>query len=528
MSRLDPDRTETAIEQLTAADDTALPQLTGKTVQVSVSQPGNKNCQHTLFAAVNLLARLEPVVDTVQITGVTETPTAVTHPNIEASYVNEALHELGGQVGSSVTVETDPETTIPDAVLYLGDGRDDTQDCFEVSVRSDGWLTEISTTSSVAAFSDQVNPVGAYTAGCIGCAEVFKHFLQEGTGDINAPIEHIDHITFSTLDYSTSQSDPPNPPLPDDINVGELNVIGVGAGGGACIHVLSVLKTLDGYIRLVDPDEVSRSNLNRYIWAVADDVDRDKTAIGKEVLETQHAVDIESYPVSFGKLQDRFFESGLDLLISTVDKSEVRRNIQWEFPETVLDAATDQRGKYVVSKIQFGETQCLGCKYDQEGDGKRREMEALSEHLGLDVDELLELDQHNGAFSEEQVAEIQCFVDDDVEFELPRPGDRFSDWRQAEQCGQMVLERSDTEVPIPFLPVTAGVLLAGEVIKHRHHSEYMVDNRFAHNMLFKPREVLQKPRGPNDDCIICQDEDAKQHYNEKWELSGRTSVDQQN
>jgi hypothetical protein len=516
MTRLDPDRTETAIEQLSASADAALPQLTGHTVQVSVTQPENKNCQHTLFAGVNLLARLEPIVDTVQITGVTETPTSVTHPNIEASHVDEALHELGRQVGSSVDVETDTKTNAPDAVLHIGGGRDGTQDCFEVSVSSDGWLTEISTTSAVTAFSDQVNPVGAYTAGCIGCAEVFKHFLQEGAVDINAPIEQIDDVTFSTLDYSTSSADSANPPLPNDINVGELDVIGVGAGGGACIHVLSVLETLDGSIRLVDPDEVSRSNLNRYIWAVADDVDRDKTAIGKQLLETQHAVDVESHPVSFDKLPDRFFESGLDLLISTVDKGEVRRNIQWEFPQTVLDAATDQRGKYVVSKIQFTETQCLGCKYDQQGDDKRCEMAALSEHIGLDTDELLDLDQHNGAFSEEQVAEIRRYVDDDVEFELPRPGDRFSDWRQAEQCGQMVLERTDTEVPIPFLPVTAGVLLAGEAIKHRYHPNDAVDNRFAHNMLYKPREVLQQSRGPNDDCIICQDETAIQHYRETW------------
>jgi molybdopterin/thiamine biosynthesis adenylyltransferase len=516
MTRLDPDRTETAIEQLTAADDTALPQLTGQTVQVSVTQPGNENCQHTLFAAVNLLARLEPVVDTVRITGVTETPTAVTHPNIEASHVDDALHEVERQVGSSVDVETDPGTNAPDAVLHLGSGRIGTRDCFEVSVSSDGWLTEISTTSVVAAFSDQVNPVGAYTAGCIGCAEVFKHFLQEGAVDINAPIEQIEDVTFSTFDYSTSPADPANPPLPDDINVGELDVIGVGAGGGACIHVLSVLESLDGSIRLVDPDEVSRSNLNRYIWAVADDVDREKTTIGKELLETQHAVDVEYYPVSFDDLSDRFFESGLDLLISTVDKGEVRRNIQWEFPKNVLDAATDQRGKYVVSKIQFGETQCLGCKYDQQGDDKRREMEALSEHIGLATDKLLELDQHNGAFSEDQVAEIRRYVADDVEFELPRPGDRFSDWRQAEQCGQMVLERTDTEVPIPFLPVTAGVLLAGEVIKHRYYPSDAVANRFAHNMLYKPREVLQQSRGPNDDCSICQDKIARQHYRDTW------------
>ena len=172
MTRLDPDRTETAIEQLSASADAALPQLTGHTVQVSVTQPENKNCQHTLFAGVNLLARLEPIVDTVQITGVTETPTSVTHPNIEASHVDEALHELGRQVGSSVDVETDTKTNAPDAVLHIGGGRDGTQDCFEVSVSSDGWLTEISTTSAVTAFSDQVNPVGAYTAGCIGCAEV--------------------------------------------------------------------------------------------------------------------------------------------------------------------------------------------------------------------------------------------------------------------------------------------------------------------------------------------------------------------
>lgn len=80
------------------------------------------------------------------------------------------------------------------------------------------------------------------------------------------------------------------------------------------------------------------------------------------------------------------------------------------------------------------------------------------------------------------------------------------------------------EAPVPFLPVTAGVLLAGEVIKKRHFPEAQVDNRFTHNLLGVPVEGMHGFTNPHPDCGICGDPDAVDRYEEKWEKSGKPAV----
>lgn len=47
----------------------------------------------------------------------------------------------------------------------------------------------------------------------------------------------------------------------------------------------------------------------------------------------------------------------------------VRKKIQWDFRKTILDAATNQQGDYVVLRVAFAEGQCLACKHQGQQGG---------------------------------------------------------------------------------------------------------------------------------------------------------------
>jgi hypothetical protein len=515
-----PARTETAIESIAVDDEDVLAALTGHSVLIRAEQEDNPNCQHTLLATVNLLSRLDTVIDVIEVMVTPETVLDVYHPGVTGDRVVDGVQSIADRVGSPVDLAVVEESSDEyDIVIALGSVEADSSE-FTVRAGSNGWLAHVSTETAAITFGEQVNPVGAYAAGCMAVAEIFKYVLQSEAGDaVAVPIKHVNNMVFSTLDYSVNAADPDNPPLPKLVDVESLHVFGVGAGGGALVHVLSAVDELAGEIQLVDSDEVSRSNLNRYIWAFADDVDAMKTEVGQGRLRSAHSdLYVSSHPVPYVEFADAADTDTFDLVVSTVDSAEAREEIQWDLPRTVLDAATNQDGYYVVSRAVLGETQCLSCKHSQR-DGKHREMEVVSDRVGLPVDTLLDMDKDNAAFSEGQVAAIESYANDDHGFTVPDPDERFSDWF-GDQCGHMDLSVADDPVPVPFPPVTAGVLLAGEVIKDRYFPEHRVENKFTHNMFYLPRQRMHSFTGPDSNCMICQNERVIDRYRAKWRGNG--------
>lgn len=514
-----PARTETAVEGIVESDE-VLSRLSGQRVMIVAGQVGNPNCQHALFTLVNLLSRLDPVVSEVGIAVDTDAKREIYVPKLESEKVTESIHELTDLIDSPALVEVVDGLSHKehDAVVQIGCSKFEGDP--DIKASSDGWLVQLSTDGSATSFGDRVNPVGGYTAGCLACAEVFKHLLMTNfdKDELGVSVTPNRDLTFSTLDYSVNEDDPANPELPNVVNVDNLHVIGVGAGGGALLQTLGALESLNGSISLVDSDEVSRSNLNRYIWAYSRDVDGMKADVGKNIIVENHSgLTVESHSVPYMEYSDTN-SSELETVVSTVDTARARKQIQWDLPKTILDAAVNLEGDYVVLRVDFGEGQCLACKHHGGDEGVEREMEVLSDHVGLDREVLLRMNTNNEAFTQDQISVIEGHIDPDSDIGVPKEGERFSDWFR-QQCGHINLGGADMEVPVPFLPVTAGVLLAGEVIKQQHFTQHRVDNRFTHNLLNTPRELLQRYTNPNPGCDVCQDEDAIKIYESKWDES---------
>ncbi len=123
----------------------------------------------------------------------------------------------------------------------------------------------------------------------------------------------------------------------------------------------------------------------------------------------------------------------------------------------------------------------------------------------------------NEPFSIEEVAEITKELSPPVRpFDQPVPGQRFGDWEQA-QCGRLLLPDIDDEIPVPFAPTLAGVLLAGEVLK-QHLFPYAVLDSYYWNTLVGSFMIHNRAnrRLPNPECQFCTDRAYLDQYKRRW------------
>ena len=101
-------------------------------------------------------------------------------------------------------------------------------------------------------------------------------------------------------------------------------------------------------------------------------------------------------------------------------------------------------------------------------------------------------------------------------FALPRPGQRFGDW-EIEQCGKLVSSEVKEEIPIPFAPVMAGVLVAGAVIKAELFPGAGLDSCYWNTLVgrFMHRNHPTR-RTPRDDGPVCQSKAFRSQYVRRW------------
>lgn len=182
------------------------------------------------------------------------------------------------------------------------------------------------------------------------------------------------------------------------------------------------------------------------------------------------------------------------------------------------DAGATEQGEFFLWRMILGKTECMHCKHPAgEADPEREKARQLTELLGLDVDRWLQKVRENERFEAKEIATIRAHLGDkDVPFALPSPGQRYGDW-EASQCGHLHLPEADEEIPIPFAPVMAGVLLAGEIIREHCFSAAVLDSYYWNTLLgrFMIRNQPYR-RHPRPECSFCHDEAYLAQYQRRW------------
>src|SRR6266516_3989110 len=265
---------------------------------------GKPQAQLTLSFAVNILARLCPVVQRLDVVLPTDSPLVATVPRWTGSTLEDHVTRFLGALQPDLEwVVTHSQTGTPNCHLAIG-----TSGLIgpTVFLGADGWEARVSSEGSMPT-GEKVNPVGAYAAACFGVAEVWKRLLHPHsslfTGIPIVPLEGT--LTFSSFSYRVGPGDF-NPDLPQSIEIDRLTMIGVGAGGGAAAYTLASLRKLVGAIKVVDPDEIIEPNLNRYVFADGLDASskRSKTDLVKRIIEERfNEVTVEGLALAYDRAQ---------------------------------------------------------------------------------------------------------------------------------------------------------------------------------------------------------------------------------
>ncbi len=137
-----------------------------------------------------------------------------------------------------------------------------------------------------------------------------------------------------------------------------------GAGGLGCPVALYLAAAGVGHIRIVDPDRVDRSNLNRQILHAEPDISRFKVESAAEKLRRLNPdIRIEPMPVAIDEGNADQLTGGMHLLLDALDSYSARyllNRIAHERDIPLVHAAVSGFHGQITTIIP-GETPCLRC-----------------------------------------------------------------------------------------------------------------------------------------------------------------------
>jgi len=511
-------RTETLLKQLTGSEEVTALFAPGRAV-IGISEHAARLPQGQLILsfAVNLTARLFPVVQSLVVVVPAHIKTLARLPRWQSpmldQHIDKLLSELNPPISWAVATS---HSQLQDNIVWIGQAPEGVKPA--VFIGSDGWYAFVSPDEPMNV--NATNPIGAYTAGCFAAAELWKGLLLPHRHLFeNVPLA----LCKSTMAFSAYSYRPglglPNPPLPEPIDIQQLSFVGVGAGGGAAAFTLASLPQLKGILNLIEPDEVEPPNLNRYVFASDNDAAKrlPKAVVAERLFDGMQGLIIRPFVMPFMQARAALAKADLEYVFAAVHSREARRELQFETPRVLWDAGATGDGEFRIWRLILGQSECMHCKHPIADDPEQRKAEQLTKLLGLSPDIWRRKIRDNEKFAEDEVTSIEQHRSKDAPFHLPKPAQRFGDW-EAEQCGRLVLPDLDEEIPLPFAPVLAGVLIAGEVIKEHYFPDAVLDSYYWNTLLghFMARNQPHR-RNPRANCSFCSDPVYLEQYKRFWD-----------
>jgi molybdopterin/thiamine biosynthesis adenylyltransferase len=489
-------------------------------VRVSPGASSNPSGQMLTTFTINMIIRLFPVVTKVYLQLPQDAKLSHNIPKWQGKTLLSSIKAVYESVKPPVKLMINTKPNENDICCHVTIGSGSPIKAPGIWAGSDNWVACLSSSGSQP-ISSENNPVGAYAAATIAVSEIWKRILtplQNKIKTINIrPLEG--SLNFSTYNYTFSGNHD-NPPLPGNIKIDRLTMIGLGAGGGAAAYTLASITNLQGIITLIDPDEIESSNLNRYVFAGNDDAKRKKSKVDciNELFFQNSNIRVKPLYDAYSKARGEMKAKDYKFIVSAVDNRKTRRDIQYETPGVILDAAATEQGDFYIWRMIFGETECMFCKHPQnDKDPEVEQSRQLSEKLGLHPEAWHKKTGNNEAFTEEEIKIIfEKLRGKKEQFDMPEVGQRFQEWFK-KNCGRLELPEIDGEIPIPFAPVMAGILQAGEVLKYHLFPKKVLKGYYWNTLSahMNPR-ILPRLNRPKEGCKFCGDKVFLDQYKRRW------------
>jgi hypothetical protein len=401
----------------------------------------------------------------------------------EVGWKTAWARDIGELVGRTVQTEFDLGARLPDLEVVVG-GAEPRTAAKQLFVDLDA-TRAILGQDAVKVLNTQPHPLYAAAAACAAAAATVHAVIEDpALPQIRLPMR---------LDYA--QLGVPAGALDRPLALGSA----VMAGAGAVAHgFLRAIRHLDvrGELSIVDPKAVQGGVLNRCLYLVDDDIDRDKAvALAERAQPDLHALTLLPRVEDF-KAFVRILGGPPETVFVTVDSRLVRRAIQLEAPRRIIDASTtDVRGVIVHSNTLPTDHACLACIYRHVPEEQARER-SIAEGLGVDL-----ADVRSGLITEgvaRRIAQTHPRIDPSAIVNLAFD----SLFRQL--CSEQALatpEGRQVLAPFAFVSAWAGILMVVETL--RCFAGTTTTNYWSVDPWNLPIARSRRLRPRHPDCQFC-------------------------
>lgn len=438
--------------------------------------------------STNLLARLYPRI-------------AISGPDEQHVL---ALKKLAKGINPSIGLVKDA----PDATtICIGSATADGA----IFPNSSGWVARVNHTPSQRAGPS--NPYAAGAAAALACAELFRRiFLKSKTErDVSVSLLNFDEDTGANLGII-------------DADISDVLFVGVGAVGNAALWALARDTQTRGRLWLVDGEEVTLSNLQRYALTKFADVGRSKVLLGQEALSSSRLT-AETTQSTLEQFIEDQGAINIPVTVVSVDNVDGRRSAQALLPRLVINGWTGDQALGTSWHIFSRDAACLACLYHPLGQGSSA-IEQAAKALGLQHDRAAILWVTRQPLSGDDIKVVAKSLGVNESVLKPWLTKSLGDIYTDVVCGAVPLDVTGVgkveTVPLAHQSALAGILMAAELLKRTQPELAALSQPEPliswDDVLRPPPIIWGKPRAREKGCI-CGDPDYQKVYAQKWKPS---------
>jgi hypothetical protein len=346
----------------------------------------------------------------------------------------------------------------------------------------------------------------------LACAELFRRIFLKAKPERD--------LAVSLLNFSSKKG---GDLAPRARNLGNVVFAGVGAIGNAALWAFARDKQLKGHLWLVDAEDLTLSNLQRYVLGTNADVSRSKVQMAKQILH-QTSLTVETWQTTLEKFAES--RKGIDIptICISVDNIESRRAAQALLPKLIVNGWTGEQALGTSWHVLSRDAACLACLYQPHGQGPSA-IEQAARALGIAVERATLLWVTRQPMSDADLKTAADHLGVVEETLQPWRGKVLGDLYTDVVCGTVPLDitgvgRVET-VPLAHQSALAGILMAAELVKRTNvqfTAMAQTEPLIAwDDVLRPPPAIWAKPR-PREPGCICGDEDYQAVYKKKWKL----------
>ncbi len=465
------------------------------TIEVPVSLANDYVFQCLVFTIANELFRLEPYCPPLNF-AVPANMTNAGLPLVETGNIRHWLSKWVDKLPYRPTIRfSDYHNEHPHLRIRIG------QEVIRVACC--GWNLVLEEDESPT--WDETLPIIAAITATVVVTEIVKRLLHSFIPSVRP----ICSLNYSFYDYALHESGAPVPP---SFKIPGAVLVGAGGIGSAFIYGLLLQRNVSGDIVVIDHDKIDKTNLNRILYALSEDIGSSKAEMAKRLLEGHTAITVQP---KLSRWAECFNEVDHSLILGALDDDDVRKSIQSDLPKVYLDGGTGV-DNWRVSRHDVLDSGCIFC--------------LTADQSGSDLLELREIGILQAAITrkyetDEQVNEEDlAFVDDHLnDVFLGRTlRDGLDRYHASEVCG-MTSYLNGQHMSAPHLSSMPGLLMALEVLKmsldakgpfHRFENVLRGNVRGRLHSRTCSREV--KPG-----CVFCGNDAYRSRYRIKWGLESQ-------